>query len=166
MWFLCDSCQTGIPGGKKRFDCTVCENYTLCAKCFRIRRHPHKFVRRRVPERCMPPDDLKEAKAAVKDTDEVLEEHFQLDYEDIIGGDLPTRFKYRNVEAASFGLTPDQIFAKSDQELNRIHPLKKLRPYRGEGGAETDGQRQTARKWQKESTHSKSGPKGMTSQRL
>merc|ERR1719401_2861946 len=63
LWFLCDACQRGIPGGKKRFDCTVCENYTLCAKCFRIRRHPHKFIRRRVPERCMPPEDLKEAKA-------------------------------------------------------------------------------------------------------
>ena len=32
-----------------------------------------------------------------------LEDYFQLDYEDIIGGDLPTRFKYRKVDGNSYG---------------------------------------------------------------
>eukprot|EP00971_Amphidinium_carterae_P148741 2949152-Amphidinium_carterae.1 len=58
-WWLCDQCQRGIPAGKKRFDCAVCENYTLCIYCFRVRHHPHKFVRRRVPDHCEPPADLK-----------------------------------------------------------------------------------------------------------
>lgn len=129
-WWLCDECQKGIPGGKKRFDCTVCENYTLCPKCFRIRRHPHKFVRRKVPDASMPPEDFKGVAPNRESVDKVLDEYFQLDYEDIIGGDLPTRFKYTKVTANDCGMSSEQILAKTDQELNRIVPLKKLRTYR------------------------------------
>merc|ERR1711972_886513 len=69
---------------------------------------------------------------------DALDEYFQLDYEDIIGGDLPTRFKYRKVESNDYGLTAADILNKSDQELNRIMPLKKLRTYRDGSGAELD----------------------------
>lgn len=133
QWWLCDNCHKGIPGGKKRFDCLVCENYTLCINCFRIRRHPHKFARRRVPDNCMPPEDLKGQEVNRDGMQEVLDEYFQLDYEDIIGGDLPTRFKYRKVESNSYGFTPEDILKKPDQELNRKVSMKKLRTYRDEG---------------------------------
>lgn len=139
LWWRCDECQRGIPGGKKRFDCTVCEDYTLCAKCFRVRRHPHKFVRCNVPVSCMPPEELKDQEANRADLDNVMDEYFQLDYEDIIGGDLPTRFKYRKVEPESYGLSAHDLLYKSDKELNQIAPLKWLRPYRDDlGGAEDD----------------------------
>ncbi|CAJ1372499.1 unnamed protein product [Effrenium voratum] len=138
LWFLCDGCQKPIPGGKRRFDCAVCENFTLCMKCFRVRRHPHKFVRRKVPERCQPPEDFKGKQLETGDagTDKSIDEYFQLDYEDIIGGDLPTRFKYRKVEPNDFGIPANVILAKSGSELNRMVSLKKLRPYRDEGEAE------------------------------
>lgn len=129
-WWMCDLCQRGIPGGKRRFDCMVCENYTLCQKCFRIRRHPHKFTRKKVPEGSMPPEESKNAEPKRADMEEVLDEYFQLDYEDIIGGDLPTRFKYQKVKSNDCGMSADQILGKTDQELNRIVPLKKLRTYR------------------------------------
>merc|ERR1712151_769710 len=58
------------------------------------------------------------------------------DYEDIIGGDLPTRFKYRTVQQNRYGLSVDDILKKSDQELNRIMPLKKLRTYRDGSGVD------------------------------
>ena len=71
-----------LTGSNWHKDCKVCENFTckpqrlwetavlksdrqpvqvcicrLCTKCFRIRRHPHAFVRKRVPDSCMPPED-------------------------------------------------------------------------------------------------------------
>jgi len=134
LWFLCDECQKPIAPGKKRFDCTVCEDYVLCTKCFRVRRHPCKFVRRKVPERCTPPEDwVKDDKT--EEVENELDEYFKLDYEDIIGGDLPTRFKYNKAEKNGFGLTAKDILEKSDEELNRLMPLKKLRTYRGESAA-------------------------------
>lgn len=133
LWFLCDGCKTPIPGGKRRFDCTVCENFTLCMKCFRIRRHPHKFVRRRVPESCTPPEDFKGMQIGAEDENsKSLDEYFQLDYEDIIGGDLPTRFKYRSVKPNDYGIPASVILSKSSKELNQMVSIKKLRPYRDE----------------------------------
>ena len=131
LWFLCDGCKTPIPGGKRRFDCTICDNFTLCMKCFRVRRHPHKFVRRRVPESCTPPEDFKGMQIGKEDeTSKSLDEYFQLDYEDIIGGDLPTRFKYRSVKANDYGIPASVILSKSSKELNQMVSIKKLRPYR------------------------------------
>ncbi|CAE7339449.1 Kri1 [Symbiodinium pilosum] len=135
LWFLCDGCQQPIPGGKRRFDCKVCENFTLCTKCFRIRRHPHAFVRKRVPDSCMPPEDFKGTQPNIGSEGNVLDEYFQLDYEDIIGGDLPTRFKYRKVEPDDYGIPVDVILSKSGKELNRMVSIKKLRPYREEDEA-------------------------------
>jgi len=129
VWWLCDGCQAGIPAGKRRFDCKVCEDFTLCIKCFRVRKHPHPFIRRRVPDSSMPPEEAKGEGPNLMEQ-ELLDEYCQMDYEDIIGGDLPTRFKYRKVEANNFGMSNKFIFGKTDKELNRIMPLKKLRPYR------------------------------------
>merc|ERR1712190_431033 len=83
-----------------------------------------------VPDSSMPPQDAKDMQASSEDKDHMLDEYFQMDYEDIIGGDLPTRFKYQKVMPNDCGMTADQILAKTDQELNRIVPLKKLRTYR------------------------------------
>mmetsp|Transcript_3649 Transcript_3649/g.9812 ORF Transcript_3649/g.9812 Transcript_3649/m.9812 type:complete len:222 (-) Transcript_3649:25-690(-) len=136
---MCDECHKPIPGGKKRFDCAQCKDYTLCSKCFRVRNHPHKFVRSKIPEKNMPPENWKGVEAAEANPVEAeLEDYFQLDYEDIIGGDLPTRFKYRKVEAKDFGMSAKDILNKTDRELNIIMPLKKItRTYRdaapGEG---------------------------------
>ncbi|CAE8735939.1 unnamed protein product [Polarella glacialis] len=131
LWFMCDVCQKGIPAGKRRFDCSVCENYTLCMACFRIRRHPHKFVRKKVPATAMPPENWEAPKVQPGEgRDEEFDELFQLDYEDIIGGDLPVRFKYRKVAPKDFGVSVDDILKKTDRQLNQMVSLKKLRTYR------------------------------------
>ena len=52
-----------------------------------------------------------------------------MDYEDIVGG-MKTRFKYRNVEATSFGLSTEEILTASDNILGQFVSVKKLAPYR------------------------------------
>merc|ERR1711920_909310 len=100
----------------------------------------------RVPDASLPPADFK-GKQYLKglqmdkggDAAAAFYEYFQMDYEDIIGGDLPTRFKYRKVQHNDYGLTVDDILKKPDQELNRIMPLKKLRTYRDGSGVDMSG---------------------------
>lgn len=147
LWYLCDGCNYGIPARKKRYECTRCDDFVLCGKCFRSIRHPHRLVARRVPDDCKPPptfmlhrpldntdpdaDISAEQKAEM---DAVLEEYYKLDYEDIIAG-MPVRFKYTQIPQDDFGLTTETILNKSDNELNRIVSLKQYAPYRKRNSA-------------------------------
>ncbi|WVW86838.1 hypothetical protein I302_108893 [Kwoniella bestiolae CBS 10118] len=73
---------------------------------------------------------LKDKAQAVK---EVMEEYKALDHEDIIGGDLPTKFKYTKSAPVSFGLTPVEILLATDEELNKVLSVKSIAPYRKGG---------------------------------
>jgi len=87
----------------------------------------------------MPPEDFKAIQAEAEEgAGFSIDDYFQLDYEDIIGGDLPTRFKYRKVEAKDYGIPANVILAKSGKELNQMVSLKKLRTYRDENVGDED----------------------------
>ena len=58
-----------------------------------------------------------------------VDEYFKLDFEDIIG-DMPVRFKYRDVEADDFGLNAGDILLADEKELNKTIGLKRLAPYK------------------------------------
>ncbi|CAG9461343.1 unnamed protein product [Pedinophyceae sp. YPF-701] len=64
----------------------------------------------------------------------LLEEYYRLDYEDVIGGGIKTRFRYREVEANDYGLSLQELLETEDRVLNQVVGLAKLAPYREDGG--------------------------------
>ena len=74
------------------------------------------------------PEDPKSA-FVKSQMEKYLDEYYQMDYEDIIGGQ-PVRFKYRQVESNNFSLKPEEILLAEEEDLNKVISLKKLGPYR------------------------------------
>lgn len=60
--------------------------------------------------------------------DKISDQLYKLDYEDMIG-DMPCRFKYRQVEANNYGLSTQEILFAKDSALKRYVSLKKMAPY-------------------------------------
>lgn len=47
-----------IPEGQFRFDCTKCDNFTFCLKCYKANKtHTHRFKKQKVPLGQGPPDN-------------------------------------------------------------------------------------------------------------
>jgi protein KRI1 len=140
LWYYCDSCIRPIRPGNIGYECRDCqeEDLTICHNCKSEGCHPsgHKLKKFRVEENETPPEDWQSIlfQMKKKKTKEIatgkFDELYGMEYEDLIGGDLPCRFKYTNVDSDSFGLSSEAILLKSDKELNSTVSLKKIHPYR------------------------------------
>ena len=58
-----------------------------------------------------------------KTAQEYMDEYYGLDYEDLIGGDLPTRFKYRQVDPTGYGITDQEILHEDERSLSKARAV-------------------------------------------
>eukprot|EP00656_Telonema_subtile_P040024 TRINITY_DN4509_c0_g1_i5.p1 TRINITY_DN4509_c0_g1~~TRINITY_DN4509_c0_g1_i5.p1 ORF type:complete len:591 (-),score=211.37 TRINITY_DN4509_c0_g1_i5:251-2023(-) len=79
------------------------------------------------------------------DLGEYIDKYYELDYEDVVAG-MPTRFKYHQVAAADYGLSPEEILLLPDKTLNQYASLKKYAPFRDD--ATQTGKKYTTRRWE------------------
>lgn len=63
----------------------------------------------------------------------LADEYRSLEFEDVIGGDLTTRFHYTRVPKTKYGLSPAEILLADDKDLNEVVALKHIQPYRRGG---------------------------------
>ncbi|KAJ1951357.1 Ribosome biogenesis protein Kri1 [Linderina macrospora] len=78
-------------------------------------------------------------KAALKDkVATYMDDLYQLDFEDIVGGDIPTRFKYAKVKPVSYGLTSAEILLADEENLSKYVSVKRIAPYRPEWKIDED----------------------------
>ncbi|KAJ1944064.1 Ribosome biogenesis protein Kri1, partial [Linderina pennispora] len=83
--------------------------------------------------------DLDANKAELKDkVAEYMDDLYQLDFEDIVGGDLPTRFKYAKVKPVSYGLSAAEILLADEENLSKYVSVKRIAPYRPEWKIDED----------------------------
>lgn len=59
-------------------------------------------------------------------------------YEDLIGGEIATRFRYRMVEPNDYGLTDEEIILADERELNQWCSLKRISQFRSKEQEEYD----------------------------
>jgi hypothetical protein len=123
-YMLCATCKKSLLEKSKRvYKCNTCENY-LCKDCKGNHDEGHDVHRDRTRE------DAEETKEKSEFLDGALEEYYNLGFEDIIGKDIYTRFKYTKVRDHDFGLSNEEILLLNDKELNKLVSLKKYKPYR------------------------------------
>ncbi|KAJ2557750.1 Ribosome biogenesis protein Kri1 [Coemansia sp. RSA 1933] len=87
----------------------------------------------------VPRKELSAKKSELKEqVSKYMDQFYQLNFDDIVGGDLPTRFKYSKVKQVDYGLTPAEILLADDKILNEYFSVKKIATYRPEERIEND----------------------------
>lgn len=90
----------------------------------------------------------KEAEKVQAELQAKIKELENLDFEDVIAGDIKCHFHYREVQPKDFGMTTEEILNASDKELNQMVSMKKLAPFRPDANSnlpwwEMKGKRKT-----------------------
>jgi len=129
---LCQYCKTNLTGNfRQTYKCTDKEVY-VCKTCKPEHKDDHTLVRvKKDADLFIPQNDSADDGEDLPETlKQKVEEYENIGYEDVIGKDLKTRFKYRSVPKFDFGLSNADILLLDDYKLNRLVSLKKYRTYR------------------------------------
>lgn len=131
-YILCHSCKRSLLDKSTRvLKCKTCACY-LCKDC----KSPHAALEgehniKKVKNFVNPEENEEEQRQAKIDKiKDMLDQYDRANFTDVIGKDLFTRFKYKQVKAFDFGLSEEDILLLTDSELNRLVKLRKYKTYR------------------------------------
>mmetsp|Transcript_29165 Transcript_29165/g.25798 ORF Transcript_29165/g.25798 Transcript_29165/m.25798 type:complete len:221 (-) Transcript_29165:32-694(-) len=125
---LCSTCKISLLDKSRRvFNCQTCECY-LCKDCKTTHDSDHDIIKEKSRKVKEEQEDTTNHKSEYLDG--MLEDYYNLGFEDIIGKEIYTRFKYAKVRDSDFGLSNEDILLLNDNELNKLVSLKKYKPYR------------------------------------
>ena len=106
--YICKECSPDIKAGNIVYWCQKCKESTY---------HEHKRSKfKGIPGITDESADADPDSAKQKYLDSLLQEYYDLDCEDIIGGGkIKSRFKYTTVPKENFGLTEEEIYLLDDK---------------------------------------------------
>ena len=110
-----------------------CKNLKFCKDCRGIGKsiHEHKLIKYIIPneENNDDENDINNKKTKREKLEELIDQKANYNIDDIIDGQLGTKFHYTRVPKENSGLTDDMLLLLDDKILNKYLPLKKITAY-------------------------------------
>ena len=107
-----------------------CKNIKFCMSCRGLGKniHPHKLFKYIIKED-EENEDEDNKKTKKEKLQELIDEKANYNIDDVIDGELGTKFHYTKVSKEDSGLTDDMLLLLDDKLLNKYLPLKKISAY-------------------------------------
>ena len=109
-----------------------CKNLKFCKDCRGIGKsiHEHKLIKYIISnEENNDENDINNKKTKREKLEELIDQKANYNIDDIIDGQLGTKFHYTRVPKENSGLTDDMLLLLDDKILNKYLPLKKITAY-------------------------------------
>ncbi|KAL4456193.1 hypothetical protein ABPG74_014154 [Tetrahymena malaccensis] len=138
---VCKKCNIKLDDYCSYYQLNSNNEVVLCDECFDqekiISKKLYSYVEaKKVDLEAIAENDPQALKKYVTDDEiqNLVDQYYNLDYEDVITGGIKTRFKYMDVKPDSYGLSDEQLLFADSNVLNKYVSIKKLAPYRDDEG--------------------------------
>ena len=138
---FCTKCSAKLDNSQLYYKSKEVADYLLCETCMHFSK---KKKNKKAFDKIMPTklsmstilekEDYHKLQGVAEDSElsRLVDDYYNIDFEDVIAGGLKTRFKYVPVEKQDFNLDDDDLIFADEKILNRYLSIKKLAPYKEE----------------------------------
>ena len=127
----CTNCSNEIISSYY-YKCDECKNLKICKTCRGIGKsvHEHKLSKFIIEQENTNEEEENKFKNPKEKLTNIIDTVYDKVTDDVIAGQIPTKFSYIKVDSDSSGITDEMILFLDDKTLNKFVPLKKLAPHR------------------------------------
>ncbi|EAR96396.3 KRI1 family carboxy-terminal protein (macronuclear) [Tetrahymena thermophila SB210] len=138
---VCKKCNIKLDDYCSYYQLNSNNEVILCDECFDkekiVSKKLYSYIEaKKVDLEAVVDKDPQALKKYISDEEiqNLVDQYYNLDYEDVITGGIKTRFKYMEVKPDSYGLSDEQLLYADTNVLNKYVSIKKLAPYRDDEG--------------------------------